>query len=181
MTSRRRSSRPSDHVGRPELHIDNAWRKNRLADLDRPLLLGVGGSADNTAAGRPSGGGAMKWFTKQKPADIWDETIEGPLGDIEAADRIRAICDAAAARARPVPARNDQARNRTVRARGQGGDGNRHEDFRWIDARRRRAPDRRSLPEGRTTSRPRRSCFARSMPAGSVRPCSVITRNRWRK
>ncbi|AJA66583.1 hypothetical protein JQ582_18370 [Bradyrhizobium japonicum] len=41
----------------------------------------------------------MKWFAKQKPADIWDETIEGPLGDIEAAERIRAICDAAAASA----------------------------------------------------------------------------------
>jgi hypothetical protein len=41
-------------------------------------------------------GGAMKWFAKQMPADIWDETIEGPLGDIEAAARIRAICDAAA-------------------------------------------------------------------------------------
>lgn len=38
-------------------------------------------------------GGAMKWFAKQMPADIWDETIEGPLGDIEAAAR---ICDAAA-------------------------------------------------------------------------------------
>lgn len=41
-------------------------------------------------------GGAMKWFAKQMPADIWDEAIEGPLGDIEAAARIRAICDAAA-------------------------------------------------------------------------------------
>ncbi|MGK7059448.1 MULTISPECIES: hypothetical protein [Bradyrhizobium] len=48
----------------------------------------------------------MKWFAKQKPADIWDETIEGPLGDIEAAERIRAICDAAAASA-AGSARND--------------------------------------------------------------------------
>ncbi|WLB58918.1 hypothetical protein AB7008_38150 [Bradyrhizobium sp. 521_C7_N1_3] len=48
----------------------------------------------------------MKWFAKQKPADIWDKTIEGPLGDIEAAERIRAICDAAAASA-AGSARND--------------------------------------------------------------------------
>ncbi|WP_445222532.1 hypothetical protein ACKWRH_34960 [Bradyrhizobium sp. Pa8] len=49
----------------------------------------------------------MKWFAKQKPADIWHETIEAPLGDIEAAERIRAICDAAAASA-AGSARNDK-------------------------------------------------------------------------
>lgn len=38
----------------------------------------------------------MKWFARQTPRDIWDEAIERPLGDIEAAERIRAICDAAA-------------------------------------------------------------------------------------
>ncbi|MBR0904719.1 hypothetical protein [Bradyrhizobium liaoningense] len=38
----------------------------------------------------------MKWFARGKPGDIWDEAIEGPLGDIEAAGRIRAICEAAA-------------------------------------------------------------------------------------
>lgn len=41
----------------------------------------------------------MKWFAKRKPAEIWDETIEWPLGDIEAAERIRAICEVAAASA----------------------------------------------------------------------------------
>jgi hypothetical protein len=41
----------------------------------------------------------MKWFARQKPGDIWDEAIEWPLGDIEAAERIRAICEAAAASA----------------------------------------------------------------------------------
>lgn len=45
---------------------------------------------------RSIGGEAMKWFARQKRADIWDEAIESPLGDIEAAARIRAICDAAA-------------------------------------------------------------------------------------
>jgi len=49
----------------------------------------------------------MRWFAKQKPADIWDEAIEWPLGDIEAAARIRAICDAAAQSA-IATARNDK-------------------------------------------------------------------------
>lgn len=38
----------------------------------------------------------MRWFARKTRQDIWDEAIEGPLGDIEAAERIRAICDAAA-------------------------------------------------------------------------------------
>ena len=41
----------------------------------------------------------MKWFARGKPGDIWDEAIDGPLGDIEAAARIRAICEGAAASA----------------------------------------------------------------------------------
>ena len=68
-------------------------------------MLGEAG-ARNYGGGKTIGDGAMKWFAKQKPADIWDETIEGPLGDIEAAERIRAICDAAAASA-AGSARND--------------------------------------------------------------------------
>jgi hypothetical protein len=39
---------------------------------------------------------AMRWFTKQKPPEIWDEPIAWPIGDIEAAHRIRDICRAAA-------------------------------------------------------------------------------------
>jgi hypothetical protein len=38
----------------------------------------------------------MKWFARKTRKDIWDEAIEWPLGDIEAAGRIRTICDAAA-------------------------------------------------------------------------------------
>ena len=38
----------------------------------------------------------MKWFGKPKPAEVWDEPVEGPLGDIEAAERVRAICRSAA-------------------------------------------------------------------------------------
>lgn len=41
----------------------------------------------------------MKWFARRAPADIWDEPIQGPIGDIEAADRIRNICHAARASA----------------------------------------------------------------------------------
>ncbi|WP_441237842.1 hypothetical protein [Bradyrhizobium sp. 930_D9_N1_4] len=49
----------------------------------------------------------MRWFAPKSRQDIWDETIAGPLGDIEAAERIRAICDAAAASA-AGSARNDK-------------------------------------------------------------------------
>lgn len=44
----------------------------------------------------------MKWFARPRPADIWDEPVQGPLGDIEAADRIRNICQAAKASAESV-------------------------------------------------------------------------------
>lgn len=34
----------------------------------------------------------MRWFNKSKPREIWDEEIQWPMGDIEAAHRIRDIC-----------------------------------------------------------------------------------------
>jgi hypothetical protein len=37
----------------------------------------------------------MRWFGKDKRGDIWDEDIQWPLGDIEAADKIRNICRSA--------------------------------------------------------------------------------------
>ena len=40
--------------------------------------------------------GVMKWFGKPKPGEVWDEPVDGPLGDIEAAERVRNICRAAA-------------------------------------------------------------------------------------
>jgi hypothetical protein len=49
----------------------------------------------------------MSWFARKTRREIWDEAIEGPLGDIEAAARIRAICEAAAASAAGA-ARNDK-------------------------------------------------------------------------
>jgi hypothetical protein len=41
-------------------------------------------------------GRAMRWFGTEKPAEIWEEAAEGPLGDIEAAEKIRGICRSAA-------------------------------------------------------------------------------------
>ena len=40
----------------------------------------------------------MWWFTKRKHQhqEIWDESIQWPLGDLEAAHRIREICRSAA-------------------------------------------------------------------------------------
>jgi hypothetical protein len=38
----------------------------------------------------------MRWFGTEQPAvEIWEEATEGPLGDIEAAEKIRGICRAA--------------------------------------------------------------------------------------
>jgi hypothetical protein len=39
---------------------------------------------------------AMWWFSKGERKEIWDENIQWPIGDIEAAHRIRAICRSAA-------------------------------------------------------------------------------------
>jgi hypothetical protein len=38
---------------------------------------------------------AMRWFNKHKPEDVLDEAIQWPIGDIEAAHRIRDICRSA--------------------------------------------------------------------------------------
>jgi hypothetical protein len=37
----------------------------------------------------------MLWSNRQKPVDVWDEAIQWPIGDIEAAEKIRTICRAA--------------------------------------------------------------------------------------
>ena len=54
----------------------------------------------------------MRWFARKTRRDIWDEVVEGPLGDIEAAARIRAICDAASA----ISTNSAQSRQRYERA-----------------------------------------------------------------
>jgi hypothetical protein len=38
----------------------------------------------------------MWWFRKEEPKEVWDEEIHGPIGDIEAAEKIREICRSAA-------------------------------------------------------------------------------------
>ena len=44
----------------------------------------------------------MEWFKKDRPREIWDEVIEWPIGDIEAAHRIREICRSAASSAEKI-------------------------------------------------------------------------------
>jgi hypothetical protein len=44
----------------------------------------------------------MRWFRRQSSPEIWDESVEGPIGDIEAAHKIRDICRSAAASAEKV-------------------------------------------------------------------------------
>jgi hypothetical protein len=39
---------------------------------------------------------AMWWFNRGKRTEIWDEVIQWPIGDIEAAHKIREICRSAA-------------------------------------------------------------------------------------
>ena len=41
-------------------------------------------------------GVAMRWFGERKVQEIWDEEIQWPIGDIQAAHRIRDICRSAA-------------------------------------------------------------------------------------
>jgi hypothetical protein len=40
-------------------------------------------------------GMAMLWFNKGKRTEVWDEAIQWPIGDIEAAHKIRDICRSA--------------------------------------------------------------------------------------
>lgn len=35
-------------------------------------------------------------FGRKEPGEVWDEPLDGPLGDIEAAERVRNICRSAA-------------------------------------------------------------------------------------
>jgi hypothetical protein len=45
---------------------------------------------------------AMWWFNQSKRQEIWDEPIQWPIGDIEAAHKIRDICRSAADSAEKV-------------------------------------------------------------------------------
>jgi hypothetical protein len=61
---------------------------------------------------------AMRWFNKPKPKEIWDEPIAWPIGDIEAAHRIRDICgsaaDSAAKAGSPTGDRNGERQQNEV-------------------------------------------------------------------
>ena len=51
----------------------------------------------------------MQWFKKGKPAEIWDEVIEWPIGDIAAAHKIREICRSAAGSAEKIGGAADRS------------------------------------------------------------------------
>ena len=51
----------------------------------------------------------MPWFKKERPREIWDEAIESPIGDIEAAHRIREICRSAASSAEKIGGAADRS------------------------------------------------------------------------
>jgi hypothetical protein len=44
----------------------------------------------------------MRWFNKGKPKELWDEVIQWPIDDLEAARRIRDICNSAVGSAEKV-------------------------------------------------------------------------------
>ncbi|THD73650.1 MAG: hypothetical protein E7813_02790 [Bradyrhizobium sp.] len=46
----------------------------------------------------------MWWFSKDKREEVWDEAIQWPIGDIEAAHKIRDICRSATDSAEKVAA-----------------------------------------------------------------------------
>jgi len=59
-------------------------------------------------------GCSMEWFKKDRPKEIWDEAIEWPIGDIEAAHRIREICRSAAGSAEKIAGAADRSHKKIV-------------------------------------------------------------------
>jgi hypothetical protein len=45
---------------------------------------------------------AMRWFSKGNRKEVWDDNIQWPIGDIEAAHKIREICRSASDSAEKV-------------------------------------------------------------------------------
>ncbi|MGH6643969.1 MAG: hypothetical protein ACRED3_14870 [Bradyrhizobium sp.] len=56
----------------------------------------------------------MQWFKKEKPREIWDEVIEWPIGDIDAAHRIREICRSAASSAEKIGGAADRSHKKIL-------------------------------------------------------------------
>jgi hypothetical protein len=54
-------------------------------------------------------------FSKNKQKEVWDDPLEGPIGDIEAAKKIRVICRAAADSAHRVGDAADLSNNKIRR------------------------------------------------------------------
>lgn len=54
----------------------------------------------------------MRWFTRGKRKEIWDEEIQWPIGDIEAAHKIRDICRSALDSAEKAAAFADPPNNK---------------------------------------------------------------------
>jgi hypothetical protein len=59
-----------------------------------------------------SRGLAMRLFNKGKPKDLWDEVIQWPIEDLEAARRIRDICNAAIGSAEKVSSQMGAAKTK---------------------------------------------------------------------
>ena len=51
----------------------------------------------------------MRWFNKTEKTEVWDEVIEWPIGDIEAAQKIREICRSAASSAEKIGGAADRS------------------------------------------------------------------------
>lgn len=56
----------------------------------------------------------MRWFQKTRRPDVWEIADDQPLGDIEAASRIREICTSAGAIAERMTASGGHKANRKV-------------------------------------------------------------------
>jgi hypothetical protein len=54
----------------------------------------------------------MWWFNKGERKEIWDEDIQWPIGDIEAAHKIRDICRSAADSAEKLDGSADRSDNK---------------------------------------------------------------------
>jgi hypothetical protein len=57
-------------------------------------------------------GMAMWWFNKAARKEIWDEDIQWPIGDIDAAHKIRNICRSAADSAEKLAGSADRSDNK---------------------------------------------------------------------
>ena len=51
----------------------------------------------------------MRWFNSGERKEVWDEAIEWPIGDIEAAQKIREICRSAASSAEKIGGAADRS------------------------------------------------------------------------